>query len=226
MREKQFQCKFCGARFSVEQRFINHRCKQMIRDEEFRTVDGQAAWIFYQKWMKAYRRIVPKPSAFLQSKFYNSFVRFAVFTKKVNLPDVDMFIWLMKDKDVSPTIWTNDQVYALYLEFMDRKAPPLKHAEITINTLFDISQERGCEVTDVFDELTPNEVIHLLRQRRLSPWILLHSNKFKQFFINRVSAEERIVMESIIRPPYWGKKFSSMPDDVERMKLYVGELSI
>ena len=198
----------------------------MIRDEEFKTPEGQAAWIFYQKWMKAYRRIVPKSSAFLHSKFYNSFMRFSLFTRKVHLPDIDMFIWLMKDKDISPTIWTNDQVYSLYLEFMDRKAPPLKQAEITVNTLFDLSQERDCEVTEIFDELTPNEVIALLRQRLLSPWILLNSNKFKQFFVDRVSVEERIVMESIIRPPYWGKKFSSQPDDVERMKLYVAELSL
>ena len=73
---------------------------------------------------------------------------------------------------------------------MDRKAPPVKQAEITINTLFDLSHERECEVADIFDVLTPNEVIQLLRQRRLSPWILLNSTKFKQFFVNRVSSEE------------------------------------
>jgi len=226
MKEKRFECKFCGSRFALEQRYINHRCKQMIRDEEFRTPEGQAAWLFYQKWMKAYRRIVPKSSAFLHSKFYNSFMRFSHFTRKVHLPDAEMFIWLMRDKDISPTIWTNDQVYALYLEFMDRKAPPLKQAEITINTLFDLAHERECEVTDIFDHLEPNEVIQLLRQRRLSPWILLNSNKFKQFFVDCVSTEERIIMESIIRPTYWGKKFSTCAEDVERMKLYVAELSL
>jgi hypothetical protein len=226
MREKRFECKFCKTKFAIEQRFINHRCKHMIRDEEFRSPTGQAAWLYYQKWMKAYRRIVPKSSAFLHSKFYNSFMRFAKFVKATSMPDTDMFIWLMREEDISPTIWTNDQVYAKYLEFMDRRAPPVKQAEITINTLFELSEEYECEVGDLFDILTPNEVIHLLRQRRLSPWILLNSSKFKEFFVNRVSTEERIIMESIIRPSYWGEKFSTSASDVERMKLYVAELSL
>ena len=226
MKEKRFQCKFCEQRFHLETRFLKHHCKQMQRDEEFRTTEGQAAWQYYQKWMRVYRRTVPKSSAFLHSKFYNCFIRFARFVKKVNLPDPELFIWLMKEKDFSPTIWHDDKVYALYLEFLDRRAPPIKQARITINTLFDIATSNDCEVSEVFDKLTSNEVIHLLRQRRLSPWILLNSQVFTQFFINKVVGEERIIMESIIRPDYWHEKFSSSPEDVERMKLYVAELSL
>lgn len=226
MKERRYECQFCGTRFVHEQRYLKHRCKQMIRDEEFRTPTGQAAWSFYQKWMKAHRRIPPKSSAFIKSQYYTSFMRFAKFVKNVQLPDVDMFIWLMKKEDISPTIWTNDQVYVLYLEFMDRKATPNKQAKITIKTLFALADALDCNVGDVFDHLLANEVIQLLRQRRLSPWILLNSGKFKQFFVNKTTTEERIVMESVIRPPYWAQKFKDCPEDVERMKLYVTELSL
>ncbi len=193
----------------------------MKRDEEFRTSEGQAAWLHYQTWMKAYRRLVPNSSAFLQSKYYNSFIKFALFVKSAHIPDVETYVWLMKERDVSPTIWTNDQVYGLYLEFMDRKLAPMKHAQITVDTLLDIADDFQCEAEDVFDHLSPNEVIQLLRQRRLSPWILLHSGKFKQFFIHAVSPEERIIMESIIRPPYWAEKFKTCESDVVQMKKFV-----
>jgi len=132
----------------------------------------------------------------------------------------------MREKDIAPAIWNSDAVYAIYLEFLDRKGDPNKQAEITINTLFDIAEEHECEVSDVFDVLTPNEVIHYLRQRRLSPWVLLNSKKFQQFFINKVSPEERIIMESIIRPHYWGQKFESRPDARELMRTYVSELNL
>lgn len=226
MKEKRFLCDFCGTRFSLETRYMNHRCKQMIRQEEFITPIGQAAWIFYQKWMKAKRKVVPKSSTFLHSKFYNSFIRFAEYIKKSHLPDVDMFIWLMTDKDISPTIWTSDQVYSQYIEFMDRKATPTKQAEITINSLFDLAQQHNCDVTAVFDTVCANEIIQLIRQRRLSPWLLLNSSKFREFFVKKTSAEERIILENIIRPPYWTKKFLSSPKDIQRMKLYVSELSL
>lgn len=198
----------------------------MARDEEFRTPIGQAAWIYYQEWMKAYRRQVPRSQAFLHSKFYSSFVRFARFVKKVHLPEPKTFIWLMKEKDISPTIWNNDQVYAIYLEFLDRQGDPKKAAETTINTLFDIADAARCDVSEVFGVLTPSETIQLLRERRLSPWILLHSKKFLQFFVECVSSEERIIIESIIRPKYWGEKFKKRADDVALMKMYVTELNL
>lgn len=226
MRERRYECKFCHAKFVHEDRFLKHRCKQMIRDEEFRTPLGQAAWLYYQEWMKAYRRQVPRSSAFLHSKFYSSFVRFAKFVKRVHLPDPKTFIHLMKEKDIAPSIWNSDQVYAIYLEFLDRKGDPKKQAEITINTLFDIAEAAECSVGDVFDVLTPNETIQLMRERRLSPWILLNSKKFMEFFVQQVSPEERIIMESIIRPNYWAEKFQSRPNDRELMRTYVSELNL
>ncbi len=77
----------------------------------------------------------------------------------MKIPDTDAFIWLMKERDIDPTIWTNDQVYTLFLEFMDRKVSPKRHAEITINTLFDEADERNIQVSEIFDHITPNELI-------------------------------------------------------------------
>jgi len=198
----------------------------MIRDEDFRSPDGQAAWLYYQKWMKAYRRLVPNSKSFLNSKFFSSFLKFAKFVKKVQIPDTDAFIRLMKEKDISPTLWTNDQVYVLYLEFVDRTVSPLKHAEITINTLFDVAEGYEVDVADIFTVVNPNEMIQLLRQRKLSPWILLNSPKFRDFFVNKTSSEEKVILESIIRPPYWKKKFSSNQNNLEIMKRYVSELHL
>jgi len=205
---------------------MKHRCKAMIRAEEFRTVEGQAAWRYYQAWMKAYRRMVPRDRSYLKSKYFNSFMRFATFVKKMKIPDTDAFIWLMKEKDISPTIWTNDQVYSLYLEFMDRKVSPKRHAEITINTLFDEADEREIDVSEIFNNITPNELINLLRRRQVSPWFLLNSKKFKEFFIKSTSSEEKIIMGSIIKHHYWKKKFEDNPNDVKHMQLYAKELNL
>lgn len=226
MREQRYECRFCGTKFQTESRFLKHRCKQMIRDEEFRTPVGQSAWLYYQNWMKAYRRQIPKASAFLHSKFYNSFVRFAKFVKQVNLPDIDLFIWLMKEKDISPTLWVNDQVYSIYLEFIDHKGDPLKQTQITINTIFDIADAAECEPSEVFGILTPAEVIHFLRTRRMSPWVLLHSDRFMDFFVHQVSPEERIIMGTIIRPEFWSEKFANNPEAVNAIKKYISELNL
>lgn len=198
----------------------------MKRDEEFRTPIGQAGWHFYQDWMKAYRRQVPRSSAFLSSKFYASFIRFAKFVKKVNLPDPQSFILLMKERDIAPSIWNSDAVYAIFLEFLDRRGDPKKQAKTTIGTLYDVAEEMECDVSEVFDHITSSHLIQLLRERRLSPWILLNSEKFQQFYVNKVSPEERIIMRSIIRPHYWAEKFQARPDDRGLMRTFVSKLNL
>lgn len=226
MAETRFQCKFCQQRFVHEDRFLNHKCKQMIRDEQVRSTEGQAAWVYYQEWMKSYQRIVPNIKSFLHSKYFNAFYRFALFVKTVRMPDTTMFIKMMREKDISPTIWTNDQVYSLYLEYLDRRGKPEKHAEITINTLFDIAEDNDVDIKDVFTITAPNQIIQLLRQRKISPWILLNSSKFATFFVQRTNPEERIIIESIIRPTYWKTKFEKHPDVIKKMKKYVQELHL
>jgi hypothetical protein len=199
----------------------------MQRDAEFRTPEGQAGWLFYLKWMKHNRRGEPTIEAFLTSKFYTAFIKFSNFSRRVRIPDVDTYIWLMTKDSISPNMWTLDEAYARYIENTDRKMSAQSNARITVDTLFDLKEEYGCtDVAAIFDMIEPNVVIQLLRQRRLSPWLLLKSSKFTKFFKSSCSTEERMIMESIIRPHYWAEKFKNQPADVDKMKEYVVALSL
>lgn len=198
----------------------------MVRDEEIRTPTGQAAWSFYQKWMKAHRRQVPKLDTFLTSKFYVSFIKFAKFAQKVGLPDVDLFIRYMKETDMPPTIWVNDEIYSGYIEYLDRRANPTKSAQSTINYMFKIADSLEVDVSEIFDHLHPDDVIQMLHRRQLSPWILLHSGKFKQFLINNTTDQQRIAMSAIIKPEFWAKKKADNPEIVAQMQKYVQELNL
>lgn len=205
---------------------MNHRCEQMRRHEEFQTPIGQAAWIYYGKWLKIKKRQVPRAEAFLQSKFYKPLIRFAKFVKRVGLPDIDLFIWLMNDKDTPPVLWTNDDVYAMYLEFLDRTADPYKRAQTTVDTLFQIAEAADCDVSETFDVLTGPELIQLLRERRLSPWMILFSKKFKEFLTQRASPEEVTIIQTIIRPAHWKERFTKAPEVVAKMQEYVSALNL
>lgn len=225
MKEANFKCNHCGHLFVYEDRLLRHRCKQMIRKEEMETPTGQAAWFHYQSWMRAQHHLIPHIKSFLHSKFYQPFMRFAKFAKQVRIPDPDLYIAQMVNLDMQPMLWTNDQVYVAFLEYMDRKVPANKNAQITINTLFDFAAGLGCEIGDVFSHIDANEVIQLIRQRKLSPWILLQSDKFKQFYA-KLSNDQKIVLGTIIRPNYWTEKLNNNLDTVEQMKKFVKELNL
>jgi hypothetical protein len=197
----------------------------MIRKEEMETPVGQAAWFHYQAWMRAQHHLIPHIKSFLHSKYYQPFMRFAKFAKQVRIPDPDLYIQQMVNLDMQPMLWTNDQVYVAFLEYMDRKVPANKNAQITINTLFDFAAALNCEIDDIFNHIDANEVIQLMRQRKLSPWLLLHSDKFKQFYV-KLPKEQKIVLETIIRPKYWGEKLKDNPETVEQIKKFVQELNL
>jgi hypothetical protein len=198
----------------------------MVRDEQIRTPIGQAAWSYYQKWMKSHRRAVPSIETFLTSNFYTTFLKFAQFAQKVGLPDVEAFIWYMREKEIPPVIWVNNDIYASYIEFIDKKSDPSQQAQQTIDYLFKIASELQVDVSQIFDYLEPNDVILMLHRRQISPWILLHSPKFKQFLINKATDQEKVAMQAIIRPDHWVEKKSKHPEIVAQMKKYVRELGL
>jgi hypothetical protein len=225
MKEANFKCNHCGHLFVFEDRLLRHRCKQMLRKEEMETPIGQAAWFHYQAWMRAQHHLIPHIKSFLHSKYYQPFIRFATFARQVRIPDPDLYITQMVALDMPPMLWTNDQVYVAFLEYMDKKVLATKNAQITIETLFDYAEALGCEIYDVFDHIDANECIQLIRQRKLSPWLLLKSDRFFTF-LRKLSQDQKIVMETIIRPKYWAEKLKDNPETVEQMKKFVKELNL
>lgn len=221
-----FTCKFCHKSFVREARYLAHYCKEMKRYDEFQSPAGQAAVGYYQRWMRVMKRNPPAASAFLDSKYFRTFMNFAQFVSKVSLPLPDKFIWLMNEKGYPPTMWTNDDAYTQYLEFLDRRAEPMDQVALSIRTLLSVADAHDADIGDVFDYMTPPEMMQLVRLRRLSPWLLLHSRKFKMFFRDKMSDEQKIILESLINPEYWSEQFEKKEADTEKIKQYVAEMNI
>jgi hypothetical protein len=177
--------------------------------------------------MKAkHHSIVTNPDGFKTSKYFTAFLKFVKFVKAAHIPDTQAYIDLMVKEKIEPIYWTRDVVYGKYLEYVTRKLPTEKLIEITVKTIFDIADAGEVTESEIFDVVTPNDVIQLLHQRRISPWILLNSKKFADFFMNKTTTEERVILESIINPEYWTKRFKSYPKDLELAKKCVSALEI
>lgn len=224
--EARFVCRACHKVFVLENRYLQHECKQMKREAELQTPVGQAAWNYYQLWMRGMKRMPPSAATFLTSKYFRTFINFTTFVKSVDLPKPDKFIWLMQQKGFSPTMWCTDDAYSMYLEFLDRKTTPLEQAKLSVETLLNQADKREIDVSDVFSHLKPHDIIQYLRSRRLSPWLLLFSKKFKKMFAEDTSTEQRIILENLIRPEYWGNKMADNTEAVAAIKMLVEELDV
>ena len=220
-----FRCSFCDTGFVNEDRYIKHHCKQMKRDEEIRTPVGMAALNYYKLWMTGKKRITPNAEQFLKSKLYTSFVKFAKFAVKAGIPNIEQYIKFMIRQDVDPVIWTNDAMYGNYLQYLDRGSDPYKQADATVVFIEKIADALECSTEEIFDLLTPTDVIVMLQQRRLSPWILLHSSKFREF-LEKAPTDQRIQILSIVKPRAWAQRRKDNPKVVNIMKEIVRELKL
>ena len=223
-----YQCHLCHKKYQQERAFIQHKCTQMKREEELRTPIGQAAWHYYQDWMRLQRKRVPDDRTFLKSYHYRSFNKFAEFVKKLKLPSPQLFIKLMIARTYMPSMWCSDEVYAIYMEHLDRNGSPKEHVDITIDTLCKIADDKNCEVNEVFEILTSGEIIQLIKQRKLSPWMLINSKQFWQFVLatQKKAPEHYIILGSIIRTDFWTKRFAEHPQAVESIKKIIAGLEL
>ena len=221
----KYECRLCHKVYVMEHAYMNHECKRMKREREIKTPTGQAAWHFYQNWMREQKRMPPSADAFMESNSFRTFMNFAEFVKKVNLPLPNKFIWLMNIKKYQPSIWTRDEVYSQYLTFIDTKMPPVEQAKSSINTILDYADSHDIDPSEVFNVINPNELIHLVRLRKLSPWLLLASRKFSVLF-TKLNTEQQSILETLIQPDIWADKIATQSADMKIIKAYVGELGI
>lgn len=222
----KFTCQFCHTGFVLETRYLQHKCKQMKRLEELQSPLGQAALGYYQEWMRAQQRVPPPASTFMDSRYYRTFVTFAQWAVKVALPHPTRFVRIMVDRKLPPTLWSNDEVYSMYLEYIDRVTTPTEQVNVSISTLMDIADRNSVDVSESISTLSVNDILQLIRQRKLSPWILLLSPSFKHKYVSEASDEQRLIIDTVIRADYWVDKFKEHTKDVENIRGYVKELGL
>ena len=194
-----------------------HECTQMLRSREIQTVTGQQAYILYKHWLEKQRRKPPPIETFTTSTYYSSFIKFATYCKETGIADPELYIELMIKAGISPALWARTEAYDTYLEHVDKRADPYQQAEVTIKTLDSLATKLNVPVENVIAELRYGEMLELIQQRKLSPWILFCSSKFKAW-VSKLDPHEHELLMKNIGIAYWSLMLEKKTDVVKDMK--------
>jgi len=194
-----------------------HECKQMLRSHEIQTVTGQQAYILYKHWLEKSRRKPPPIETFASSTYYSSFIKFAIYCKETGIADSELYVDLMVKEQISPALWMRSEAYNVYLEHVDKRADPYQQAEQTIKTLEILADRLDVPVTEVISKLHYGEMLELIQQRKLSPWILFCSGKFKAWVAKLDPHEHELLMKNI-GIAYWSMLLEKKTEIVKDMK--------
>lgn len=224
-KRKNWYCDYCGRHFSGEMTFMKHFCEPKRRAQEIITPIGQAAYSYYREWMRLKKYSQPSSSAFLESKYYRAFINFAELVIKANIPTPDKYIQLMVEGDIMPVLWCRDSAYGIYIEWVDKKSSPIEQVQQTVNYLFDIAERENVSISNIFEHLGTQEVISLVRQRKLTPWFLFCSSKFGSI-LKKMDQQELSAFNAVINSAFWAEKFQKNKDTINDIKLIAAEVGL
>lgn len=222
---KGWECSHCNKVFKNETLFLRHTCTKMLRSQELKTPDGLAAYAYYAEWMKMNKYKAPSIETFASSRYFQAFMKFNIFCQRISLQTPHLYMKLMVEKDLSPTMWVRDQCHGIYLEWQDKTSDPFEQIKITVNTISKAAEIGDVEPKYVFTLLSTAEILELIRRGLLSPWLLLCSTAFKEM-LTKMDEDERGALLAIVNVTYWSAKMSAKPSVVEAAKQIAVELGI
>jgi hypothetical protein len=202
-----WQCHFCMKRFSIEAAFMRHHCEQKRRAQEIRSPAGQAGLIFYNQWLKHKKFKEQQADAFMASKYYRSFLKFAEMVPVAGISRPDRYVQLMVDAGITPDLWCRDACYKIYLDWMDKQEDPLVQVQSSIECLMDAAEKEGVDYRQIVSHLGSQKILSLISQRKLSPWFLLHSSSV-QTMLKALPREELKAFDKAINIGAWVDRLS------------------
>jgi hypothetical protein len=226
------QCDYCSKTYVNEKNLKKHleeSCEFKKRfDNITKTPTGMGMYKLYLYWLTSNGRSVKyvDECTFIHSIHYKAFQRFIQFAKKHSLPSKRVYIKICNQFKLAPRDWSNMATYQKFIEIYDEYIPINKQFEISVETIFSLSEALDIDPPSIFEELDPEDVSKLIKSRKLSPWFFLNSEKFKKYLINRASASDREHIQKYTNPQKWNKIFSERPKKRESVRKMIRHLGL
>ena len=218
-------CHYCSKRFTNELMFERHACKEKARAQELASPMGQAAYQHYLTWMRVRKFKTQAIDAFAASRYYKQFIKFATMVATAGISKPERYIELMVDGGITPDLWTREQCYTMYLDYMDTREKPLDQVVMSIQTLMDLADKEGVEYSRVVKHLGPQRMLSLITQRKISPWFLFHSVTSREL-ISNLDTEEKKAYDTIIKFSAWAERLQKNAKVREEIINIVQELGL
>lgn len=204
---------------------MKHVCTPMERAVEIQTAVGQTAYALYKRWLEGQKRTPPVIETFLTSSYYSSFMKFAEYVKATGVPDPQRYIELMLKSKIAPALWRQPEAYQIYLDYVDKKSDPFEQAQISVETIQTMIEGLECPSAEVFTHFKAGEILELIQQRRLSPWLLFCSKSFKEWS-GKLDDAERVQLMKAIGIIVWSDRFEKNPSIIKELKEIAEALGI
>jgi hypothetical protein len=214
--KQDYECKFCGTKFHKEATLSVHMCVKKRRHQEIETAPSRLGFRTFQKFYQiSIKSKHPKTvDDFINSQYYIDFVKFGNHLLTLKPINPEQFTESIIRNGVKLRDWTKDFVYDAYIVDLVKKEPADAGTERTINEIMEWSQKNKTTFNNFFVEVSANEAAYMIRTGKISPWVL-YLCETGDVLTSKFNEDHTKIVDEIIDPGFWMKKFKKQSDDVE-----------
>ena len=210
LKKTDYKCTFCQRTFVRKTWYEKHECEKKRRFMESHNLVTIKAHRLFNHWQNraGYTRRGSEKSMdeFCKSPFFGAFKRLAEFTSNEYVVSAFRYIdWLVENK-VPETKWCNPRDLDDYREYLRTTEEPEKQAETTCKNIRVWCADNGVEMPKFFSTITPGQAMSMVRENKLSPWVLLGYQPCVDLLTSRFKQDMLFKLNEHINVPYWLEK--------------------
>jgi hypothetical protein len=222
-----YKCGYCGKEFAKEKTLTVHVCEKKRRHLSRTEKHVQAALMAYEKFYQmAQKNSKPKTfDDFVDSPYYNAFVKFGSFLVNANPLYPERFIDYVIRSGVKLDHWCRDELYDHYLVELIKSEPADGAIQRSIATMIDWANDNNAQWEHYFSYVNLNKATYDIKEGRISPWVILNCSSGRSL-LQKMNAEQIEIIGSVLDPDHWARRFKNYPADFELVKEVLKEAKV
>lgn len=208
-----FVCSFCSKGYKGERYLLKHVCKQKKRFFDRDTKPARLAFHAYSKFMLVNYRREPTYEKFMNSEFYDAFLRFGKYILDVDAISPLEYIDYMLKSTIPVDRWCRDSEYLKYVKSLTMKETPHRALERTVILMQEWAIKHEAQWQNFFREVSSPLAVQWIISGRLSPWVFLNC-KSGQSMLSNFTNEQKSLISPSLNTKMWLGKFARFPCEV------------
>ena len=155
---------------------------------------------------------------FVDSQYYNAFVKFGSFLNNVQPLYPEHYIDYVVTSGVKLDHWAKDALYEKYVLELILKEDVSTALERSVKTMMEwASENEPAPWNHYFQHVSLNRAVWHIKDGKISPWLLLNCKSGKDMLGN-FNDEQLQLVYHVINPEHWALRFKRQPNDVQLAK--------
>ena len=226
--EKPYKCEYCGNGYMREKTLVAHLCekkRRWLQKDEKRVRYGLYAFQRFYK-LSAGTKKDKTYADFVDSQYYNAFVKFGSFISNVKPLYPEKYIDYVVTSGVKLDHWCKDEMYEKYAIELIQKEGVQTALERSIITMMEWADENEpAPWNHYFAHVSLNRAVWHIKDGKMSPWLLLNCASGKNM-LSKFNDEQLQMIFHIVDPTHWAMRFKRQQRDVDLVKEVVKESNL